>query len=150
MFKRLAVNITILGLVMSGASTVHAQSSDVSPTILIESGPSDIPSYRRMIFVKYLSGDRVTANYKAYNRSEFRQVPDSTPAEIIQSCSRGAASQLKDIDAFETSERERAQRGQVPEIVRFCIKGVRGWEAGNKDRYTDPIFNGMPMAATRR
>ena len=29
-----------------------AQSADVSPTLLIETGPSDNPQYRRMIFVK--------------------------------------------------------------------------------------------------
>jgi len=38
------------------AAPVFAQSADVSPTLLIESGPSDNPQYRRMIFVKYLSG----------------------------------------------------------------------------------------------
>ena len=39
-----------------------AQSADVSPTLLIETGPSDNPQYRRMIFVKYLSGNHVSVN----------------------------------------------------------------------------------------
>ena len=150
MFKRLIIGLSAIAIAATGASTVHAQGADMSPTILIESGPSDMPGYRRMVFVKYLSGDRVTANYVAYNRSEFRQVPTSTSQQVVQECTRGAATSLSAIRSFENEERQRARRGEAPEIARFCIKGVSGWEAGNKDRYTDPIFNGMPYAASRR
>ena len=150
MFKRVVLGLSVLAVTGINAGSVGAQSADMSPTILIESGPSDMPGYRRMVFVKYLSGDRVTANYVAYNRSEFRQVPDTTSAQVVQECARGAATPLEAIQAFEQTEKRLAQRGERPIVARFCIKGVRGWETGNKDRYTDPIFNGMPYAATRR
>ncbi len=145
---RLFVGLSVLGMVGVMPMSAQAQSRDISPTMIIESGPSDMPGYRRMVFVKYLSGDRVTTNYKAYNRSEFRQVPDTTPREAVMACTRGGASSLSDIQAFERAERERARRGQAPEIVSFCIKGVSNWQGGNRDRFTDPIFNGMPYAAS--
>lgn len=148
MFGRFAIILASLGFV--SASPVYAQSGDFSPSILIESGPSDNPDYRRMVFVRYLSGDRVTASYVAYNRSEFRQVPNNADVSVVRECASGPGISLRAIQDFEKAERRRANRNETPEIARFCIKGVSGWEAGNKDRYTDPIFNGMPFAATRR
>jgi len=124
-----------------------AQSMDISPVLLIESGPSDNPEYRRMIFVKYLSGDRVNANYKAYNRTEFAQVPNTTPADVVSGCARGAASSLSDIQAFQRDEAQLKRSGQAAKLARFCIKNVRNWEGGGRTRYLDPIFEGMPYAA---
>jgi len=37
---------------------------------------------------------------------------------------------------------------EAPAIAHFCIKNIENWEAGNKDNYLDPIFDGMPHAAT--
>jgi len=54
-------------------NAAQAQFGDVSPVLLIESGPSDNPTYRRMVVVKYLSGNRVGANYAAYNRPEIKR-----------------------------------------------------------------------------
>lgn len=125
-----------------------AQSADVSPVLLLESGPSDNPEYRRMVFVKYLSGNRVSVNYKAYNRTEFKQVPNTTPLEVISACSNGAATPLREIRAFEKAEAKRKRRGQAPEVVRFCVKNVQNWEGGGRKRYLDPIFEGMPHAAS--
>ena len=124
-----------------------AQFGDLSPVLLVESGPSDKPQYRRMIFVKFLSGDRVSVNYAAYNRTEFKQVPNTTPREIISACANGPASTLSEIRAFQRDEARAAGRGQAPQVVRFCIKNVQGWEAGNRDAYLDPIFEGLPYAA---
>ena len=93
-----------------------AQSADVSPTLLIETGPSDNPQYRRMIFVKYLSGNHVSVNYRAYNRAEFTQVPNTTPANVIRDCANGRATSLGEIQAFERAEADRKRRGQPPEI----------------------------------
>ena len=130
------------------AAPAMAQSADVSPTLLIETGPSDNPQYRRMIFVKYLSGNYVSVNYRAYNRSEFTQVKNTTAQEIIEGCANGRATRLSDIRAFERAEAKRKNSGQAPEIKRFCIKNVSNWEGGQRDRYLDPIFNGMPHAAS--
>lgn len=130
------------------APAANAQSADVSPTLLIESGPSDNPQYRRMVFVKYLSGNYVNVNYRAYNRAEFTQVPNTTPADIIAACANGPASTLSDIRAFERAQARRDARGEAPEIKRFCIKNVSNWEGGGRSTYLDPIFNGMPHAAT--
>ena len=130
------------------AAPAMAQSADVSPTLLIETGPSDNPQYRRMIFVKYLSGNHVSVNYRAYNRTEFTQVPNTTAREIIDACANGRASRLSDIRAFERSEAQRKRSGQAPEIKRFCVKNVSNWEGGQRDRYLDPIFNGLPHAAS--
>lgn len=130
------------------SAPVMAQSADVSPTLLIETGPSDNPQYRRMIFVKYLSGNYVSVNYRAYNRAEFTQVPNTTPNDVIAACANGRASTLGEIKAFERAEAQRERRGQAPEIVRFCVKNVSGWEGGQRATYLDPIFNGLPHAAS--
>ena len=138
---------TILALTMSAAwlcVPASAQNAPVSPVLLLESGPSDNPNYRRMVFTKYLQRDSVTVNYKAYNRAEFIQVGPQTPAEIIQACSRGPATTLRQLNAFEREEAKRARAGQPPEIARFCIKNVRNWNESSRARYVDPIFNGMP------
>ena len=131
-----------------GAAPAFAQSADVSPTLLIESGPSDNPQYRRMIFVKYLSGNYVSVNYKAYNRAEFKQVPNTTPNDVIAACANGRASTLSEIRAFERAEARRVRSGQAPEIARFCVKNVSNWEGGQRATYLDPIFNGLPHAAS--
>ena len=130
------------------SAPVFAQSADVSPMLLIETGPSDNPEYRRMIFVKYLSGNYVSVNYRAYNRAEFTQVPNTTPSDVISACANGRASSLSEIRAFERAEAKRKRRGQAPEIVRFCIKNVSNWEGGQRSTYLDPIFNGLPHAAS--
>lgn len=130
------------------ATPAMAQFSDVSPVLLLESGPSDNPEYRRMVFVKYLAGNRVGVNYRAYNRTEFAQVPNTTPADVIAACSNGPATTLKEIKDFERAEAQRKRRGQAPEVVRFCIKNVQNWEGGGRARYLDPIFEGMPYAAS--
>lgn len=130
-----------------GAAPVFAQSADVSPTLLIESGPSDNPEYRRMVFVKYLSGNYVSVNYRAYNRAEFTQVPNSSPRDVISSCANGPSSTLSELRRFERAEAKLKRRGQAPEIARFCIKNVSNWEGGQRATYLDPIFNGMPHAA---
>ena len=135
-------------LAMGLSAPAMAQSADVSPTLLIETGPSDNPQYRRMIFVKYLSGNYVSVNYRAYNRAEFTQVPNTTPADVIAACANGRPSSLDEIRAFERAEAQRKRRGQPPEIVRFCVKNVSGWEGGQRDTYLDPIFNGLPHAAS--
>jgi len=139
-----ALIASFLGL---GVTPAMAQSADVSPTLLIETGPSDNPEYRRMIFVKYLSGNYVSVNYRAYNRAEFKQVQNTTPAEITRACANGPSSKISEIRAFERAEAKRKRRGQAPEIVRFCIKNVSNWEGGGRDAYLDPIFNGLPHAA---
>ena len=135
-----------LALALPGSA--EAQYGDVSPMLLIETGPSDNPEYRRMVFVKYLSGNRVSVNYKAYNRTEFIQVPDATPSDIVNACANGPASSLREIEAFARAEAQRERRGQAPEVVRFCVKNVQNWEGGGRVRYMDPIFNGLPYAAS--
>lgn len=150
MFKLRAI-LAMSVCVMGGASgPVSAQDTAVSPVLLLESGPSDNPNYRRMVFTKYLQGDRVTVNYKAYNRTEFIQVSPQTPRELVQGCARGAATGLNDLKAFERAEAQRARRGQPPEIARFCIKNVRNWDEATRKRYLDPIFNGMPATPVAR
>jgi len=101
-----------------------------------------------MIFVKYLSGNYVSVNYRAYNRTEFAQVPNTTPQDVISACANGRATSLSDIRSFERAEAKRKRSGQAPEIKRFCVKNVSNWEGGQRDRYLDPIFNGLPHAAT--
>jgi hypothetical protein len=130
------------------STPAQAQFGDLSPVLLIESGPSDKPQYRRMVYVKFLSGDRVSVNYAAYNRTEFKQVPNTTPREVISACANGPATSLAEIRSFQRAEAQAARRGQAPQITRFCIKNVQGWEAGNRDAYLDPIFEGLPYAAT--
>jgi len=143
--------LTILGLtagLLATAPAAQAQFGDLSPVLLLESGPSDNPEYRRMVFVKFLSGDYVSVNYKAYNRTEFKQVPNTTPREIISACANGPATSLREIKAFERDEARAQRSGKTPEVVRFCIKNVQGWEGGNRTKYLDPIFEGLPHAAS--
>lgn len=144
--KILVVGGLITGCVgVSGAA--NAQNGDVSPTILIETMPSDNPAYRRMVFVKYLNGSYVTSNYKAYNRREFINIPDRSASENVTLCARSGATPLSDIKAFERDEAKRKRKGQTPETRSFCIKNVGNWSAKNKDRYLDPVFAGMPYVA---
>ncbi len=128
------------------APSAKAQSSDISPVLLIETGPSDNPEYRRMTFVKYLRGSSVSVAYKAYNRTEFTQVPDSTPPVLAAECAAGRASSMSDLRSYERKEAAAKRSGKAPEPAVFCIKNVGGWESGNKKKYLDPIFNGMPHA----
>ena len=142
--------ILAAALLAAPAPLAVAQSGDVSPTLLLESLPSDTPGYRRMVRVHYLQGPRVNVSYRALNRSEFTQVPGTADAGVAAECARGEATTLREIDAFQRAESQRARSGQAPEAVRFCIKGVRGWEAGAQKRWLDPIFEGMPYTAARR
>jgi len=152
-FGKLASIAAGFGLMVSAsmAAPIFAQTApqtaDISPMLLIETGPSDNPDYRRMVFVKYLSGNAVTVAYKAYNRAEFIQVPDTTPDTLIQACLNGPATTLSDIKAYQADEAKARGESQTPTITHFCIKGVTGWEAGNRSIYLDPIFEGMPHAA---
>lgn len=142
-FVTIALIAAVLGTAVPKAT---AQSNDMSPTLLIETGPSDNPEYRRMTFVKYINGGNVTVAYKAYNRSEFTQVKDATPREIVMNCANGRASSISELRAYERKEASAKNSSQKPETAVFCIKDVSGWEAGNKETYLDPIFNGMPYA----
>jgi len=139
---------TVVLSVVTGAiaTTAFAQSRDVSPVLLIETGPSDSPEYRRMTFTKYLSGDRVSVAYKSYTRSEFNQIQNTTSREDVMKCSRGSSSSLSDLESYERSEARRKRRGEAPEVKSFCLKNIPSWENGNRKRYLDPIFNGMPYA----
>lgn len=135
-----------------GLGTVAAPAaaqSDVSPVLFLESVPSDNPAYRRMMVVSYLNGDSIRVSYKAYNRSEFIQINNTTPRDVLSQCARGAATNFRDIQSFERAEARRKRNGQPPETTRFCVKDVNGWESrGNRKKYLDPIFNGMPYAAS--
>ncbi len=140
--------VLMVGLMAGFTAPIAANAADISPTLLIETGPSDNPAYRRMVSVKYLSGNRVTANYRAYNRREFINVPNNnTPAIVISSCARGSATPLRDIKSFEKDEKRRVRSGQAPIARTFCIKNINNWQAQNKDRYLDPIFDSMPYLA---
>lgn len=136
-----------LGLIIA-APNAQAQFGDLSPVLLVESGPSDNNEYRRMVFVKFLSGNRVGVNYKAYNRTEFIQVPNTTPQDVISACANGAATSLSEIRAFERAEARAKRSGKPAEVKRFCIKNIQNWEGGNRAKYLDPIFEGMPHAAS--
>lgn len=136
------------GFVLVPVQDAQAQFGDVSPVLLIESGPSDNPDYRRMVLVKYLAGNRVGVNYAAYNRTEFIQTPNQTPASFVEACANGAPTGLREIRAFAREEAGRARSGQPPEIKRFCIKNVQKWEGGGRVQYLDPIFDGMPYASS--
>ena len=142
-----AILAASLGLLMV-APSANAQFGDLSPVLLVESGPSDNNEYRRMVFVKFLSGDRVSVNYKAYNRTEFIQAPNSTPQDLIASCANGQATPLSQIKAFERDEARAKRSGKAPQLVRFCIKNIQNWGGGNRDKYLNPIFEGMPHAAS--
>jgi len=150
MFKRSLITVSILCSTAAFATPAAAQ-SDVSPVLLLESVPSDNPNYRRMVYVKYLTGDRANVIYKAYNRSEFIQVSGGVVSEANTACARGAATSFKQIRAYERAEARRKRNGQPTEATSFCVKNVSGWESkGNRKKFLDPIFNGMPYAATRR
>jgi len=151
MFKNIALTLSICVGLSAASAPAIAQTNDVSPVLFLESGPSDNPDYRRMVYVKYLAGDQVRVAYKAYNRAEFIQVPNSTPADVLRQCSSGQATSFRDIQAFERAEARRVRNGQAPEIKTFCVKNVTGWESkGNRTKYLDPIFNGMPHAASMK
>lgn len=130
------------------AQTSGPQTGDMSPVLLIETGPSDNADYRRMVFVKYLAGNQVTASYKAYNRSEFIQIQDTTPTGFVAACANGRATTLDEILAYQAQEAVARTSQTPPAITHFCIKDVPNWEAGNRTTYLDPIFDGMPYAAT--
>lgn len=147
-FSKTAVFIVAASFIAAAMPVVAAaQGVDASPTLLIETGPSDNPDYRRMVFVKYLSDRGVTVTYKAYNRSEFIQIKDATPPALVASCLRGPATTLADVRAYAASEAQISAANGAPTVHRFCIKGVPNWEAGNKSLFLDPIFDGMPHAA---
>lgn len=147
-FGKTAVFIVATGLfACTMPFAAAAQGVDASPTLLIETGPSDNPDYRRMVFVKYLSNRGVTVTYKAYNRSEFIQIKDETPSAVVASCLRGQATTLADVRRYAASEAQISAANGAPAVTRFCIKGVPNWEAGNKSLFLDPIFDGMPHAA---
>ena len=147
----ITLKITLIMGVIAGFGLpflpMAARAADVSPTLLIETGPSDKPAYRRMISIKYLRGNSVTANYKAYNRREFINTPNTTPATVIAACASGRATSLGDIKSFEKDETRRMRNGQAPIARTFCIKNISNWQAKNKDRYLDPIFESMPYLA---
>ena len=139
--------IAIATLMVGFSAPLTAAAADQSPTILIETGPSDNPAYRRMVFVKYLSGNYVASNYKAYNRREFINVPDKGMSDRVTACARGAATSLSEIKSYERAEAKRKRKGQAPESRTFCIKNINNWNAKNKDKYLDPIFASMPYVA---
>ena len=148
MLKQTVLTLSLI-LGMGAMATPAAAQSDMSPVLLLESVPSDNPEYRRMMVVSYLSGNSIRVSYKAYNRSEFARITNTTPRDILSECSNGAATSYRDIQAFERAEARRKRNGQPPEATRFCVKNVSGWESkGNRKKYLDPIFNGMPYAAT--
>ncbi len=140
-----ALKIVVLAGFLTGFSV--PANAETSPTLLIETGPSDNPAYRRMVNVKYLNGASVTANYRAYNRREFISVPNVTPQDKITACARGAATSLREITTFKREEADRIRKGQAPEIRSFCLKNIQDWTGGNKDKYLDPIFDSMPYLA---
>ena len=134
----------VIASVLIGLSTpALAQSNDMSPTLLIESMPSDNPKYRRMVFVRYLSG----ASYKAYNRREFNIAKSASSAQNVGQCANGTATSLNEIKSFAKAEKKRARSGQAPEVKAFCIKNVPNWAEKNKNTFLDPIFEGMPYVA---
>jgi hypothetical protein len=133
----------ITALIGTFSAPAIAQGADIGPTILVESMPSDNPKYRRMVYVRYLSG----ASYKAYNRREFNLATSPMSGMSMGECADGAATSLQEIKSFAKSEKRRARSGQAPETTAFCIKNVPNWAAENKDVYLDPIFEGMPYVA---
>lgn len=148
MLKQSVLTLSLI-LGMGAIATPAAAQSDVSPVLLLESVPSDNPAYRRMMVVSYLNGDSIRVSYKAYNRSEFIQINNTTPRDVLAQCAGGAATSFNEIRSFERAEARRKRNGQAPEPTKFCVKNVRGWESqGNRKKYLDPIFNGMPYAAS--
>ena len=124
----------------------NAAAQDISPTLLIQTAPSDTDGYRRMIHVKYLRGNTIERSFVAYNRTEFKRVDQQAPQEAIDKCANGAATSLADITAFGRDEARRATSRQTPETRFFCIKNVPNWTRINRDRYLDPIFATMPVS----
>ncbi len=148
MLRRSVLTLSLV-LSMGTMATPAMAQSDVSPVLFLESVPSDNPAYRRMMVISYLDGDRIRVSYKAYNRSEFIQITNTTPRDVLAQCASGAATSFRDIQSFERAEARRKRNGQPPESTRFCVKNVGGWESqGNRKKYLDPIFNGMPYAAS--
>ena len=141
------VVLKIAVLIGGVVSFAPAAMAEMGPSLLIETGPSDNPSYRRMVFVKYLSGSSVTANYKAYNRREFINVPNLTDHNAVLACASGVSTPLSVIRGFEREEKRLARSGKKPVTRTFCIKNVPNWTAQNKDKYLDPIFDSMPYVA---
>lgn len=149
MLKRSVLTLSLLLGLGTIAMPAAAQTGDMSPVLYLESLPSDNPEYRRMMIVTYLAGDRPRVTYKAYNRSEFIQVANATPPELMRGCANGPATSFNDIRAFERAEARAERNGQAVQVTRFCVKGVSGWESqGNRKKFLDPIFNGMPYAAS--
>lgn len=149
-------NVIILGLsgllaAFLGASAVPAlaQSPDVSPHIVLESMPSDNPAYRRMIIVRYLRGSQVVTSYKAYNRREFINARGAPNTQAVDACANGAASSISKISAFAREEARLSAQSQPPKQAAFCIKNIPNWTERNKDRYLNPIFEGMPYLAPK-
>lgn len=140
------ISFVIAAILAAPLFAVSAQAQDFSPTLLIETGPNENPQYRRVVFVKYLTGNRVTANYRAENRTEFQRVDNATPQALVDACASGPATSLAEIRAFARDEASRARSRQAAEVRSFCIKGVRNWEAVNKDQYLDPIFESLPVS----
>ena len=148
MLKQSVLTLSLLCGFGALSAPASAQ-SDISPVLFLESIPSDNPEYRRMMIVSYLEGDQIRVSYKAYNRSEFARINNSTPPNVLLGCTNGPATTFREIQAFERAEARRKRNGQPPETTRFCVKNVSGWETeGNRKKYLDPIFNGMPYAAT--
>ncbi len=153
-FEKIIIASVLIGGVSLYGDNANAQkrnkNRDVSPVILLETGPSDMAGYRKMVRVKYLSGNRVTAHYKAYNRREFINVKDRNSNAATQECARGKATSLKEIRAYEKSEAKRKRQGLAPEPRTFCIKNIPNWMEKNKDRYLNPIFASMPWVKNRQ
>lgn len=121
-----------------------ASAQDVSPTLLIETSPSDIAEYRRMVHIKYIEGNRVVRSFVAYNRTEFKRIDRQVTQGIIENCANGAATPLTEITAFSRDEARRAKVGELPVTRYFCIKNIPDWSTVNRDRYLDPIFETLP------
>jgi len=141
--------ITVLGLAsLAGLAAIApaAAAQDVSPTLLIETAPSDIGDYRRMVHVKYLQGNRIERSFVAYNRTEFKRIDRQTSQEQIDKCANGPATSLSEIRGFARDEMKRSQARRSPETRFFCIKNVRNWTGQNRDKYLDPIFETMPYS----
>lgn len=123
-----------------------ASAQDVSPTLLIETAPSDVGDYRRMVHVKYLQGNRIDRSFVAYNRTEFKRIDRQVSQEVIDNCANGSATSLSEIRSFARDEMGRFKAKRSPESRFFCIKNVRNWTGQNRDRYLDPIFETLPYS----
>ena len=138
------VKIALIATLIAGFSApALAKEADVGPIILVESMPSDNPKYRRMVYVRYLTG----ASYKAYNRREFNLATSPASIQSMDQCENGAATSLKEIKSFAKAEKKLARSGKAPVSKAFCIKNIPDWTAVNKDVFLDPIFDGMPYVA---